>query len=497
MAKYVEEKLENHVTQQNTYIKDTTDFIRKINKLNLPPEKSLIMFCMDVKALYPSVPRKEARIAVQSALQESNDADINTDAVLQMMDFILENNNFEFNGQHYTQIDGTAIGSKLGRNYACTYLGAWEKELLSKTEKKPLTFWRYIDDIWGIWEHGEEELLKFQACANTIHENIQIVLRHSQKEIEFLDVKTLLNDNNKITTDLYEKKSNAHLYLHQKSNHPNHTKDKIAYGLAIRAKRICSNNEDYTRSKKDIQERLQKRGHNRSKIRTQLERVDNLPRTQLLQYNEKRKDTAKIPLTLNFSKGLPNINKILRKHEKILSQDNDLASTVIGKTIVGYKRNENLKDIIIHRKHNKIFFKSNHSTNKCGTNCAICRHLKEGKTFEDNRNNKYEVKGNISCKTANLVYGIYCNKCMKTIYVGETGNTLYQRHLLNLSRIRTGRNTDPLNEHFRESTHSLNNFQIFGIEKCNKDEEFRKVREEFWIKKLNTTTPNGLNKKSC
>ena len=127
MAKYVEEKLENHVTQQNTYIKDTTDFIRKINKLNLPPEKSLIMFCMDVKALYPSVPRKEARIVVQSTLQESNDADINTDSVLQMMYFILENNNFEFNGQHYTQIDGTAIGSKLGRNYACTYLGAWEK----------------------------------------------------------------------------------------------------------------------------------------------------------------------------------------------------------------------------------------------------------------------------------------------------------------------------------------------------------------------------------
>ena len=184
------------------------------------------------------------------------------------MDEKITSNNFEFNGQHYTQIDGTAIGSKLGRNYACTYLGAWEKELLSKTEKKPLTFWRYIDGIWGIWELVEEELVKFQTCASTIHENIQIVLRHSQKEIEFLDVKTLLNDNNKITTDLYEKKSNAHLYLHQKSNHPNHTKDKIAYGLAIRAKRICSNNEDYRRSKNDIQERLLKRGHNRNTIRT-------------------------------------------------------------------------------------------------------------------------------------------------------------------------------------------------------------------------------------
>ena len=40
------------------------------------------MFCMDVKA------KKEARKAVESALQESNDADINTDAILQMVDFI-------------------------------------------------------------------------------------------------------------------------------------------------------------------------------------------------------------------------------------------------------------------------------------------------------------------------------------------------------------------------------------------------------------------------
>ena len=38
------------------------------------------------------------RLAVESALQEGNDADIDTDAILQMMDSVLENNNFEFNG---------------------------------------------------------------------------------------------------------------------------------------------------------------------------------------------------------------------------------------------------------------------------------------------------------------------------------------------------------------------------------------------------------------
>ena len=106
---------------------------------------------------------------------------------------------------------------------------------------------------------------------------------------------------------------------------------------------MYSNNEDYTRSKNDIQERLLSRGHNQNKIRTQLERVENLSRTQILQYHDKREDTAEIPLTLHFSKGLTNFNKILKKHEKILSQNTFYNKTFICKTIIGYKRNENLK----------------------------------------------------------------------------------------------------------------------------------------------------------
>jgi uncharacterized protein YggL (DUF469 family) len=49
-----------------------------------------------------------------------------TDEVLRMMDMVLENNNFSFNGKHYVQTEGTAIGSHLGMNYASVYLGLWE-----------------------------------------------------------------------------------------------------------------------------------------------------------------------------------------------------------------------------------------------------------------------------------------------------------------------------------------------------------------------------------
>ena len=167
---------------------------------------------MDVKALYPSVPRNEAREAARKALERRTEINIESETILEMMDFVLNNNNFEFNKNNYMQTEGTAIGSKLGRNYACTYMGEWENELLNNSEKKPIIFLRYIDDIWGIWQHGESELKKFHKKANEINENIKVELRSSTKEIEFLDL-LLKIENKKLITDLFEKKQIVmHIY---------------------------------------------------------------------------------------------------------------------------------------------------------------------------------------------------------------------------------------------------------------------------------------------
>lgn len=87
----------------------------------MTPE-NVILFTMDVKALYPNVPKKEALEACQEALQNRSNQDIPTEAVMQMLNTVLDNNIFEFEDNHYLQKDGTAIGSKLGKNFACTYM---------------------------------------------------------------------------------------------------------------------------------------------------------------------------------------------------------------------------------------------------------------------------------------------------------------------------------------------------------------------------------------
>ena len=117
--------------------------------------------------------------------------------------------------------------------------------------------------------------------------------------------------------------------------------------------------------------------------------------------------------------------------------------------------------------------------------------MKKTNVFTDIENKEYTVKGHINCRSENVVYSIFCRICDKTVYVGQT-ESLYQRMLLNFSMIRT-KKSDAVAIHFNSRNHSSKDLIIRGIEKIYGEDTFRKIRESFWIKKLNTVQPNGLN----
>ena len=94
---------------------------------------------------------------------------IPTEELIEVIELVLDNDNFPLGeNRNYIQTDGTEIGSKLGRNFACTYMGTWEQELLSRAALFSLKWYRFIDDIWGIWLHGGETLRAFHDMANQI-----------------------------------------------------------------------------------------------------------------------------------------------------------------------------------------------------------------------------------------------------------------------------------------------------------------------------------------
>ena len=162
--------------------------------------------------------------------------------------------------------------------------------------------------------------------------------------------------------------------------------------------------------------------------------------------------------------------------------------------MVAFRRDTNVQDMLVHKKHNKLFNKRINQSRPCSRNCALCKHMITTERFEDTRGNKYSVDGNINCETANLVYGIYCNECEKIVYVGETGTSLYNRMQNHMSTIRKN-DENEIGTHFNSEGHSLDSFRVIGLEKTNKSWIYRREKEQFWIHKLNTLDENGLNKK--
>ena len=105
----------------------------------------------------------------------------------------------------------------------------------------------------------------------------------------------------------------------------------------------------------------------------------------------------------------------------------------------------------------------------------------------------FTIRHTLTCETENIIYMLYCDKCNHSQYVGETKNKLKTRFYQHRSNI--NKNTGTLvTKHFNQTGHSLNDMKCIAIEKVHTDNLKRRLqRERFWISKLKTSTPEGLN----
>ena len=135
-----------------------------------------------------------------------------------------------------------------------------------------------------------------------------------------------------------------------------------------------------------------------------------------------------------------------------------------------------------------MFFKQEHKCEPCSRNCVI----RSTHTFTNFEGKTFNVKNYINCTTANVVYALFCDKF---IYVGETRDTLYQRHFSNVSLIRRQK-PDLIAIHFNSTEHSVNDYEIMALEKICGDNSYRETIEKLRMNKLRTFNPHGLNTKT-
>ena len=204
-----------------------------------------------------------------------------------------------------------------------------------------------------------------------------------------------------------------------------------------------------------------------------------------------------MPLVLTYSRALPNIGKILNKHQQVLRKSEQMREIFKEIPITAYRRDKNLGDILIHEKTSKTLKQHKNPgtvNNKigCGRRCQMFTKHKHS-DIKDSNGRPVVVTDSINCRTCNVVYGIYCEKCEQLVYIGETRNMLKSRIQSHLSSIRNKNTYEPVPVHFNSHDHTTEHFKFVGLEKVKQNRTiYRRNRESYYIKKYDIVN-NGLN----
>ena len=148
ISQFVDHFLNPCSTKVKSYVQDTNDFLNRLNALGLQPENTLLV-TMDVTSLYTNIPNDEGLRASMLALENYRQGQVRPRniAIIHLLEMVLKKNNFQFNGNHYLQVGGTAIGTKAAPGFAIVYMGMFEDLYVYNYPLQPKLFLRYIDDI--------------------------------------------------------------------------------------------------------------------------------------------------------------------------------------------------------------------------------------------------------------------------------------------------------------------------------------------------------------
>ena len=512
ISAFLDHHLQPLAKKVKSYIKDTNHFLQKVRDLPDLPDNALLC-TIDVTGLYPNIPHEEGLVALRNALNNRSSFPVSTESLVDLADLVLTNNFFEFDEKTFHQKQGTAIGTKFAPPYAVLFMSEFEEKALSNSPLAPWVWWRYIDDVFIIWEHGEEKLQEFLEYLNSIHPTIKFTHKYSQTSIEFLDVQ-VTKSGGRLKTDLYIKETDTHQYLHFTSCHPWHTKKGIPYSQALRIRRICSSDRDFFKRSKELKGWLLNRGFDSGLINEQVQRAEQLNRDTLLDKEFVQTNDNRINFVVTYH---PAINtkllQILRKNHYLLQSDAEHKYCFADVPRVAFRRPKNLKDTLVSARLSK----PDQSQYGCYNNCPGCRSdcqvgqfLNNTKIFSKrNSNYRYTIrKGPLHCKSCLVVYLNTCKTC-GIQYVGKSVPEFrfrlnnykkdfrsFERESLRPENPKSTKNQISQASFFKhfmqEGHHGMEDWSFTLIDQAKSPEELV-IKENFWQFQLNVFAPNGLN----
>ena len=173
------------------------------------------------------------------------------------------------------------MGPKNSCSYADIVAECVDNKVLDyKTTYPELRSWfRFRDDIFVLWRGTVERLNMFFITLNSFDKYLLFTMDMGGKSLHFLDLLITIKGNSLVTT-VYSKPTDAHLYLDAESCHPRSQILGIAKGVALRIRRICSEEENFRNKSEEYANYLITCGHDEQHVRNKFAEVASMTRQE-------------------------------------------------------------------------------------------------------------------------------------------------------------------------------------------------------------------------
>ena len=199
-------------------VQNTQDVIQQIQGIHIQPDQCIMFY--DVKALFTSVPSQQAINIIKKLLDEDRDLQqgnsMTVSDITCLLEFCLKSTYIIFQGKHYEQLEGAAMGSPISPIVANLYITV---EAITTSPHPPYLWKRYVDDTFTIIKSSHRG--EFLDHINFIDEHIQFTCEDSREDgsMPFLDILIRPNEDGSLSTTVYRKPTHTDLYLQWDSHH--------------------------------------------------------------------------------------------------------------------------------------------------------------------------------------------------------------------------------------------------------------------------------------
>ena len=152
LSKYLTNVLKPLTDESRHKLQSTENFIDAIKTIQIPDDHKLVSF--DVKSLFTSIPLQLALDCTENAIKNSTvELPLPTDDIMDLLNLCLTSTYFQYNGKHYKQLHGTAMGSPVSVVVAEIVMQNYDR-LLDQPSYNPATSQK-ATTIWTLTRRAQ------------------------------------------------------------------------------------------------------------------------------------------------------------------------------------------------------------------------------------------------------------------------------------------------------------------------------------------------------